>query len=78
MSNTAKGSRGAQLAPNGEYMSNIKARQEYEKKIKQVKVRVSASGKEQLDEYAKAHNISVNELILSLLEEKTGIYLHLH
>ena len=78
MSNDAKGSRGAKLSPSGVYMSNIKAQQDYEKKMKQITVRVSASGKEQLDEYAKAHSISINELILSLLEEKTGIHLHLH
>ena len=71
-------SRRAMLSPEEKFQNHIEAQQRYEEKMKQITVRVSASGKEQLDEYARAHAISVNELILSLLEEKTGIHLHLH
>lgn len=71
-----RGERGAELSKGGTYMSRIRASRDYEKKVKQLTIRVSATAKDQLDAYAEEHHTSVNALVLKLLEKETGIDLH--
>ena len=75
MDESKKGSRGAKLTKSGIYKSRVTASQNYEKKIKQITVRISAESKDKLDAYisnSKEYG-SVNSMILDLLEKKTGI-----
>lgn len=75
MDESKKGSRGAKLTESGIYKSRVTASKNYEKKIKQITVRISAESKDKLDAYivnSKEYG-SVNSMILDLLEKKTGI-----
>ena len=44
-------------------------------KVEEFKVRVPMGTKKQIQEYAKSRNLSVNKLILQLLQNESGISL---
>lgn len=69
----SKGERGAELTENGVYQSKARASLKYNKTKKKIMVRMDEQAKEQLDKYAADHRMSLNELVLKALEEKTGL-----
>lgn len=72
----AKGDKGAKLTEGGVYQSRAEASIRYNQKKKRIMVRMNEEAGKKLDQYAADHNISLNELILQSLEEKTGLDLH--
>lgn len=69
----AKGDKGAKLTEGGAYQSRADASIRYNQKKKRIMVRMNEEAGKRLDQYAADHNVSLNELILQSLEEKTGM-----
>lgn len=72
----SKGDKGAKLTDSGAYKSRAEASIRYNQKKKRIMVRMNEEAGNRLDQYAADHNVSLNELILQSLEEKTGMDLH--
>lgn len=72
----AKGDKGAKLTEGGAYQSRADASIRYNQKKKRIMVRMNEEAGKRLDQYAADHNVSLNELILQALEERTGLDLH--
>lgn len=72
----AKGDKGAKLTEGGAYQSRADASIRYNQKKKRIMVRMNEEAGKKLDQYAADHNVSLNELILQALEERTGLDLH--
>lgn len=70
------GDKGAKLTDSGAYKSRAEASIRYNQKKKRIMVRMNEEAGKKLDQYAADHNVSLNELILQSLEEKTGMDLH--
>lgn len=70
------GDKGAKLTDSGAYKSRAEASIRYNQKKKRIMVRMNEEAGKKIDEYAAKHNISLNELILQALEERTGLDLH--
>lgn len=76
LNNMATGDKGAKLTASGAYKSRAEASIRYNQKKKRIMVRMNEEAGKKLDQYAADHNVSLNELILQALEEKTGLHLH--
>ena len=72
----ATGDKGAKLTDSGTYKSRAAASIRYNQKKKRIMVRMNEEAGKKLDQYAADHNVSLNELILQALEERTGLDLH--
>ena len=72
----AKGDKLAKLTEGGTYQSRADASNRYNQKKKRIMVRMNEEAGKRLDQYAADHNVSLNELILQALEERTGLDLH--
>ena len=70
------GDKGAKLTERGADKSRAEASIRYNQKKKRIMVRMNEEAGKKIDEYAADHNVSLNELILQALEEKTGLDLH--
>ena len=74
--NMAKGDRGGKVTAGGTYEAQLECIKKYDSKKKKIMLRLNEAAKIKLDRYADRHAISLNELILQALEEKTGLHLH--
>lgn len=70
------GDKGAKLTESGAYKSRAEASIRYNQKKKRILVRMNEDAGEKIVQYAADHKLSLNELILQSLEEKTGLDLH--
>ena len=70
------GDKGAKLTESGAYKSRAEASVRYNQKKKRILVRMDEDAGEKVVQYAANHKLSLNELILQALEEKTGMDLH--
>ena len=70
------GDKGAKLTERGADKSRAEASIRDNQKKKRIMVRMNEEAGKKIDEYAADHNVSLNELILQALEEKTGLDLH--